>query len=167
MSHPARFAKAVPAMGGGMTDDQIASCWPSAWGGLPEKQGLKLLRFARAVLALNATSAARPVVVAWHIKIRGCDGSADWYEDGPDRPDGVPDFADALPMVYAGHPADGAVSCARTGCAGIMRASHALQSTHAGLPDFPGGEVVTMSPGGSGKLVPCLKCSACGHSVTA
>ena len=82
-------------MGVGMTDDQIASCWPSSWGGLPEKQGPKLLRFARALLALAA----------------------------------------APQMVYADHPA-------------------------------PGGEVVTMSPGGPGRIVPCLKCSACGHSVT-
>lgn len=101
-------------MGGGMTDDQIASCWPTQFG-LPQKQEAKLLRFARAVLDMSA-------------------GLQTW--------------------------------CARPGCVGIMRIGHALQNTHVGTPDFPGSEVVTMSPGGPGNLLPCLKCSACGYSVT-
>lgn len=28
-----------------------------------------------------------------------------------------------------------------------------------------GGEVVTLSPGGPGQMIDCIKCSACGHSV--
>jgi hypothetical protein len=42
----------------------------------------------------------------------------------------------------------------------------ALQQTYtSGLPDL-GGEIVTMSPGGPGKLISCLKCPECGYSVT-
>jgi len=43
----------------------------------------------------------------------------------------------------------------------------ALQQTYTGIPDFIGSkQVVTMSPGGSGKLVACWKCPKCGWSVT-
>jgi len=35
-----------------------------------------------------------------------------------------------------------------------------------GSSDFIGGQVVTMSAGGPGKLIGCLKCRDCGHSVT-
>jgi hypothetical protein len=38
--------------------------------------------------------------VAWHIKMRGCDGSADWCELGSDKLEAPPE-ADALPLVYA------------------------------------------------------------------
>lgn len=51
-------------------------------------------------------------------------------------------------------------------CGGAMKPGQALQSTFTGSADLPGGEAVTMSPGGPGKLVGCLKCTACGHSVT-
>ena len=54
-------------------------------------------------------------------------------------------------------------SCRR--CGGQMRLGRALISTIRGQPDFADGEVVTQSPGGPGRLVDCLKCSACGHSV--
>ena len=52
-------------------------------------------------------------------------------------------------------------------CDGKMLPGKALRETLAGLSDFPGGEVVTVSPGGSGVLVDCLKCTQCGWSVTA
>jgi hypothetical protein len=43
----------------------------------------------------------------------------------------------------------------------------AIQETLAGVPDFIGSnDVVTLSPGGNGKLVECLKCPQCGRSVT-
>jgi hypothetical protein len=42
----------------------------------------------------------------------------------------------------------------------------AMGQTATGKPDFAGGEVVTMSPGGPGVVIPCLKCPACGHSVS-
>ena len=42
----------------------------------------------------------------------------------------------------------------------------AMGQTATGSPDFPGREVVTMSPGGPGVVIPCLKCPACGHSVS-
>ena len=41
----------------------------------------------------------------------------------------------------------------------------AIAQTVSGRPDFHGGEVVTMSPGGPGQLINCMKCSRCGHSV--
>ena len=43
----------------------------------------------------------------------------------------------------------------------------AMESTYTGSPDFPGGEVVTLSAGGPGRLVECgRKCVDCGHSET-
>lgn len=35
-----------------------------------------------------------------------------------------------------------------------------------GVPDFPGGDAVTFSFDGPGRLVPCWKCPQCGHSRT-
>lgn len=50
-------------------------------------------------------------------------------------------------------------------CGGLMKPGIALEQTYTGSPDFPGGEVVTMSPGGPGRLVECMKCRECGWSV--
>lgn len=50
-------------------------------------------------------------------------------------------------------------------CAGQMRDGKAIAQTAVGTPDFAGGAVVTMSPGGSGKMIDCRKCSECGWSV--
>jgi DNA-directed RNA polymerase subunit M/transcription elongation factor TFIIS len=47
-----------------------------------------------------------------------------------------------------------------------MQPGKAIQQTYTGIPDFIGGAVVTLSPGGPGKLVDCLKCPKCGYSVT-
>lgn len=53
-------------------------------------------------------------------------------------------------------------------CMVVMRPGKAIQQTYSvGAPDFPGDhEVVTVSAGGPGKLIDCLKCPKCGHSVT-
>ena len=51
------------------------------------------------------------------------------------------------------------------GGGGLMKPGIALEQTCTGNPDFPGGEVVTMSPGGPGRLVECMKCEKCGWSV--
>jgi len=51
-------------------------------------------------------------------------------------------------------------------CHTPMQTGIAIQQTYTGTPDFLGGEVVTMSPGGPGKLIDCLKCPQCGWSVT-
>lgn len=51
-------------------------------------------------------------------------------------------------------------------CGSKMKPSKAISQTYTGMPDFPGKEVVTISPGGPGQLVDCLKCRQCGHSVT-
>ena len=43
----------------------------------------------------------------------------------------------------------------------------AMESTYTGSPDFIGGEAVTLSEGGPGRLVECgRKCADCGHSET-
>ncbi|HKX42707.1 MAG TPA: hypothetical protein VJO99_16240 [Burkholderiaceae bacterium] len=52
-------------------------------------------------------------------------------------------------------------------CGGTMLRGHALENTLSGSPDFPGGEVVTMSHTGPAQVVPVLKCIQCGYSVTA
>lgn len=52
-------------------------------------------------------------------------------------------------------------------CGGEMKPSKAIENTYTGTPDFPDGDVVTISLGGPGKLVDCLKCRQCGHSVRA
>ena len=51
-------------------------------------------------------------------------------------------------------------------CGAEMAAGMAIESTVTGSPDFIGGEVVTLSPGGPGKLVVCMKCIDCGYSTT-
>ena len=46
-----------------------------------------------------------------------------------------------------------------------MKLGIALQDIPTeGVPDFPGGEVVTMSCGKYAKMIPCLKCERCGRS---
>lgn len=50
-------------------------------------------------------------------------------------------------------------------CGGEMKPGQALENTLVGEPDDIGG-CVTLSPGGPGKLVPCMKCAECGRSVT-
>ena len=49
-----------------------------------------------------------------------------------------------------------------------MLPGKAIEQTYtAGVPDFPGNDTArSMSPGGTGKLVDCLKCEKCGRSVT-
>jgi len=52
-------------------------------------------------------------------------------------------------------------------CEGDMQPGVAIQNTLTGMPDFPGDRhAVTLSPGGPGKLIDCMKCTACGWSVT-
>ncbi len=51
-------------------------------------------------------------------------------------------------------------------CSGKMINSIAIEETCTGIPDFPGGDVVTVSPGGPGKLIKVKKCSRCGWSVS-
>ena len=54
-------------------------------------------------------------------------------------------------------------------CDGDMKPSKALLETCViGILDFPGSDDMrgqTMSAGGPGKLVDCLKCCKCGYSV--
>lgn len=52
-------------------------------------------------------------------------------------------------------------------CGGEMGPGEAMQNTLRGVPDFADGQAVTMSYGGPGKLVDCLKCKECGWSVYA
>ena len=68
--------------------------------------------------------------------------------------------------LAAQQPPSAADTCRK--CAGQMRPGKAIAQTFsAGMPDFPGDtHGMTISPGGPGKLVDCLKCEACGWSVT-
>jgi len=58
----------------------------------------------------------------------------------------------------------GDATCRR--CGGAMKPSKAIAQTFTGLPDFPGKEVVTISPEGQWRMIDCLKCERCGHSIT-
>jgi len=51
-------------------------------------------------------------------------------------------------------------------CGGIMLPGVALESTLVAGDKDLGGDGITVSPGGPGKLIPCIKCSSCGWSVT-
>lgn len=52
-------------------------------------------------------------------------------------------------------------------CNGDMPPSKAIAQTLTGMPDFPGDRsAVTVSPGGPGVLIDCLKCGTCGWSMT-
>jgi len=52
-------------------------------------------------------------------------------------------------------------------CGGEMKAGKAIEQTFLGAPDFLGEVgIVTMSPGGAGKLIDCVKCAQCGWSVS-
>lgn len=52
-------------------------------------------------------------------------------------------------------------------CGGTMNPGKAIEQTWVGTPEWPGEwRGVTMSPGGSGKLIDCMKCEKCGWSIT-
>ena len=52
-------------------------------------------------------------------------------------------------------------------CSGLMKPGVYTAQTFSGIPDFPGDtHPVTVSPAGPGRLAECLKCDACGWSVT-
>ena len=57
--------------------------------------------------------------------------------------------------------------CPKRNCHGTMKRGIAMgQTATVGSGDFHNNDVCTMSPGGSGKVIPALKCDECGHSVT-
>ncbi len=47
-----------------------------------------------------------------------------------------------------------------------MRPGRAIEQTWVGTPEWPGDSIYTMSPGGPGRLVDCLKCEMCGNSIS-
>lgn len=53
-------------------------------------------------------------------------------------------------------------------CGGTMKPGKATRQTLVGgMPDFPGDKhATTLSAGGPGKLIDCMKCERCGWSVT-
>jgi len=51
-------------------------------------------------------------------------------------------------------------------CGDAMLPGIAMGQTWSGVADFIGGDVVTVSAGGPGRLIACMKCQDCGHSVT-
>ena len=56
-------------------------------------------------------------------------------------------------------------ACCR--CGGAMKLGKALEQTWRGSPEWEGDTICTMSPGGPGRLIECLKCEKCGHSISA
>jgi hypothetical protein len=50
-------------------------------------------------------------------------------------------------------------------CNGKLKEGFAIVPTLVGYPDFPDGEFVTMSYGGGGKMISCMKCEICGWSI--
>jgi hypothetical protein len=51
-------------------------------------------------------------------------------------------------------------------CMVEMRPGKAIENTLTGAPEFiDGPPIVTMSSGGPGKLIDCLKCLECGWSI--
>jgi hypothetical protein len=47
-----------------------------------------------------------------------------------------------------------------------MKPGIAIEQTLSGIPDFIGTkEVITVSPSGNGKVIPCWKCPKCGYST--
>lgn len=50
-------------------------------------------------------------------------------------------------------------------CGGKMKRGIAIEQTWTGGKDFAGCDIVTMSPGGKGKVVTCFKCVDCGWSI--
>lgn len=52
-------------------------------------------------------------------------------------------------------------------CNGELKAGKAMAQTFTGKPDFIGdNHICTISAGGAGKLIDCLKCVDCGWSMT-
>ena len=50
-------------------------------------------------------------------------------------------------------------------CGGGMKPSKALTRTFRSSP-YMGQDIVTITPGGPGKLTDCIKCEGCGWSIT-
>lgn len=71
--------------------------------------------------------------------------------------------ADKIPELW-GQPCN-VEKCKK--CGGAMKPGKAIEQTWTGTPDFYGdARAVTMSPGGMGKLIDCMKCEDCGWSIT-
>lgn len=83
-------------------------------------------------------------------------------------PEAMPDFMAGALRGAGRHEGRGdcagPVGCKR--CGGELKPGIAIKQTFSGSPDFAGGSIVTMSPGGPGRLIGCMKCSACGWSVS-
>lgn len=57
--------------------------------------------------------------------------------------------------------------CPKRGCQGNMKKGIAMGQTYSRIGDFRQSDAVcTVSLGGSGKIIPALKCEVCGFSVT-
>lgn len=48
----------------------------------------------------------------------------------------------------------------------MVKGKALAQTFTSGAPDFPGSDVVTMSAGGPGVMIDCLKCPCCGRSIS-
>lgn len=118
--------------------------------------------------------------VAWEISYKYHDGSPRTvlcghnsvgdYRDFDPYATSIPlsrsEYDEAMQTAYRISCATKQNTCRK--CQGIMRPGQAMAQTFdSGLPDFPGDtHGITISPGGPGKLIDCMKCSSCGWSVT-
>lgn len=51
-------------------------------------------------------------------------------------------------------------------CGGQMEPGKAIRNPLGGIPDFPDGSAITLSPSERFEFVDVMKCQDCGHSVT-
>ena len=59
------------------------------------------------------------------------------------------------------------MECTQRECDGIMRKGIAMGQTSTGIGDCRQNDAVcTVSPGGSGEVIPVMKCKKCGHSIS-
>lgn len=59
------------------------------------------------------------------------------------------------------------MKCTQRNCDGMMRKGVAMGQTHTGVGDFRQSDAIcTVSFGGSGEIIPVMKCNKCGHSIS-
>ena len=51
-------------------------------------------------------------------------------------------------------------------CGEVLVEGKAIENTYTGVGDFGDHDIMTVSAGGPGKLIDCLKCPSCGWSIT-
>lgn len=91
-------------------------------------------------------------------------GNGKWAWDR-DTPESARHFADRC-SDFQSSPWRGLTEPHCYKCATPMAPRAAIEQTYRGVGDFGRLDIVTLSPGGPGKLVACYKCLTCGWSVS-